>query len=287
MYLSTDSGLLFTPQDHAENRVVFYPGIDSDSNIKAVRLANTFIAGSPGSSKQSFMDNLVKNLIEHNSGETIDISIWDGSSLSWLRWFPRRNDEIINDRYLPHIKRIVLNSESRFTSYAKLDVESMTRDEFVDMIIKEAKSRINYLEDAYDVGDYFTYICTASGEIHMFPHIVIVDEYNHTDKIHEEKLIELLEISERAGIYVVIATQGQNSVSSKLLSLCKNRFCLRTKESGYTTVLGEEYAKAWLPEYGYCYYLDTSKKEYPELLKIPFYPNSFLRKFIGSYSVRR
>lgn len=275
-------------QEQPDNKYVFYIGMNDNMDIKAIPMMNTFVTGLVGSGKSVFLNNFIKNIIEYNPGDSIDISIWDGMSYECSIWFPKKNGEYSTERYIPHIKDVVYNNEfdKETNDTVKAGLAKLgSRSEFISTIRKEVQTRLTYLEDMYECHDYDTYLNYHYDNLHITPHVVIFDEYQVTND-EDDELVELLKVCESAGVYIVLLSQNVPN-ALHLVPYCGNRITLRSTGSLYSQVLGEEYKDAWLPQYGYCYYKHARSKTEPEMIKIPFHTRSFLVKFVGSYSIRR
>ena len=289
MFQTNEFGLHILPQDSANSKLVFYPGYDADMSMKAVKFANTIIASnSPNDTgRVSLINSIVKSLIENNSGDSIDISIYDNTMIDCIKWFPLTQGKVSVERYMPHFKHFCIPKEN-YTSTDYIEagcLKVMSQNKFIDILFKEVNSRLNSLLDMYDYYDYSCYIDGVQNP-KMSPHIVIINEFIN-DGYDEDKLLDLLTLCERAGVYVILTTQCSSKLGDKVVFMCGNRFALHSNKNLYAKVLGREYEDAWLPQYGYVYYKDAIHDTAPDMLKITFYPNTFLRKFVGSYSIRR
>lgn len=266
-----------------KNEVVLYPGLDKDLNLKAIPLANTVITGATGAGKSILEMNIIKNLIEFYSHDSIEISIWDGKGVEYINWLPKKNGEVSTERWLPHIKHIAINSD-----WVSGEVNSvcdfMTREEFVRKISKEVEVKKECMKNMYNCISYKQFTEKYPGRNLILPHIVILDEFE-ASKDSDDSLIELLKVCENAGVFLIIANQSFRESHCRLLEHCKNILCLRCHKETSAYLLNS-FIAAELPKNGYCYYLNKNTGDIA-LLKVPFMPETFLRKFVGSYSVRR
>lgn len=278
-----------------ERKAVFYPGYDKDMNIIAVPLGNTIIAGKTGAGKTILLNNLIKNAIEFNRADAITISIWSGVERNVDIWHPKKNKKITAERYIPHIGLLAYDESLGDYSASEFNLDEgmseevyrellkpMSREMFLEEIYKEIISRKQCLQDMYNCSTFEDYKKTYSNNMHMNQHIVFMDGFDMTYS-DDEFLCEILSESEAVGVYFVLAAQPSRCMNAKLLDYISNTFVLPMNEVDTAYFLDTD--GITLPSYGYGICKREDKEE-TTLISIPFLPNSFLQKFVGSYSVR-
>lgn len=264
-----------------KTKVVLYPGTDEEQNIPAIPLANSIIVGATGSGKTVLVNNLIKNLIQNYSGESIEVSIWDGLCNDLDVWIPKSNGEYSTDRYIQHIKTFCYNIKNVDKMVDNINISYRSIDDFIYQINKEVISRKECLQYMYDCDNYEEF-CEKHTPLLMRPHIIFINEYTY-DLSSDNDLYDLLSRCEETGVYIILSTQQSTRVTEDILELCDNKFELKLYSFEAERLFNSSENNDKLPRSGYCIYHNYNDST---ILKIPFTPDSFLRKFVGYHSIR-
>jgi len=152
------------------------------------RMPHLLVAGSTGTGKTIFLNNLIISLLYKNSPEALKLVLID----------PKRVEFIIyND--LPHLLCPVIVDSQRATNALKWLTEEMDR-RFKGLAQAKSKNIIGYNEKAF------------KNETEPFPYIVVIidelaDLMSSKGRDVESAIVRLAQMARAVGIHLVIATQ--------------------------------------------------------------------------------
>lgn len=252
----------------SNKRFFIYPGRDMDYNYRAIPLGNTVIQGGVGSGKSVLLEQIVVKLLQEYSPQDISIRVWDRFGFLVDIWTPMKQGKPDTERVVPHFNLCAKGN-------CHSDEESLESfKSFLDAVYDIYQERVKLLKNN-------GYECIEeAGSIKR--EIIILDE---PCLFSEQHYIDMLKQSEKYGIYFIIASQA-GCITTETLNACKHRLCLRCQEKVSELMLNCNIASRIQEPRGNCYYWFKDSRVSPELLYIPFTPNTVIKKIVGAYSQR-
>ena len=250
----------------------YYFGRNAKHDYVAFKMRNCIVAGRTGAGKSVFLNNVLIRLIQECHPNDIEIYYHDCKGVEARIW----TDSIPMNKVIPQLKQIKLYGWEE-TEYSSL----------TDTIIefkKELDDRARMCEQL-GVSDY-----TDIPELKA--KLLIIDEYQAyveatgIGSFFDESIKEINEKSCMTGMYIMLLSQSNHNCLSdntvlsfpiRIVTPCSDEVSNLFVGSNVAAMADERYGVVWV----------KGRKEYPEKLYVPFYPDTWIRKFIGYYSVRQ
>ena len=263
-----------------------YPGRDELHNYIAYPLSNMLIAGKPGAGKSVFLNSLMVRMIQECHPDDIRITIHDMKGVEFYRW----ETDVPRGRFIPQMQKV--NSY-----YQNIDVAEMNTRKHVirpyssfyeelDKLEELVLGRKNKLEkykfeswrDAYTVG------IDIGGRL-----VIIIDEYeafmSRLDNAARLRgfVEKIIPISENVGVYFIFASQSDLGLREDMVSLFTTRVVTPCSENLAMSVIGSKSPGRSSYKYGVVWV--AHEDEEIRKLFVPFYPDTWISKFIKYYSI--
>ena len=148
-----------------------------------------------------------------------------------------------------------------------------------ERVFKEAGA-IDYIQYKELGGDRYNQVVTIITEFQAYWDMANEELRDWLTKAWES----IIGDSEDVGMFFVMASQSTHkSISDACVSYFTTKACLKASESLSRFILGDGRAACNLSKYGDCFIKYASKD--PIHIYIPFYPDTWISKFIRYYSV--
>lgn len=252
----------------------YYFGRNDAHDYVATPVGNAVIAGVTGAGKSTLLQSVLIRFIQECHPNDVKILIDDCKGLDLRIW-----SELPEGKVIPQIDSVILyNGSSEGNCKQFLDRFNSIYEEAKCRYQACANNRLSHYSDIEDVTSYKTII-------------YIVDEYQvFFEKFYDElneKLSYILKTSYLTGIYVMLSSQSyKNAISRDLLVNFNIGICTpRVPEEVSNIILGNNCASMDGDRHGSIFIRCGNKM--PIKLYVPFYPDTWIRKFIGYYSVRK
>jgi len=177
-------------QDHDSNLILCFGKNVSGNSIYAnlAKMPHLLVAGSTGTGKTIFLNNLIVSLLYKNSPDILRLVLID----------PKRVEFIIYNE-LPHLLCPVIVDPQRATNALKWLTEEMDR-RFKTLAQARSKSIASYNEKA------------ADSELELLPYIVVIidelaDLMAAKGREVESAIVRLAQMARAVGIHLIVATQ--------------------------------------------------------------------------------
>ncbi len=177
-------------QDNPSNLLVCFGSNVSGETIynNLAKMPHLLVAGSTGTGKTIFLNNLIISLLYKNSPDILKFVLID----------PKRVEFIIYNE-LPHLLCPVITDPQRATNALKWLTEEMDR-RFRSLAKSKSKSILSYNEKAFE------------NETEPLPYIIIVidelaDLMSSKGREVESAIVRLAQMARAVGIHLIVATQ--------------------------------------------------------------------------------
>lgn len=250
----------------------FYFGRNDKHDYIATPVSNTIMIGQTGSGKTCFVNNaIIRMIMECNPKElSIDLYTLEETNSVW-----RHACE--ENRYVPQL-----------TNVKELSTDAETYCDQVKTILQEIWNNISIKlgilkdNDAYSFTD-----CNIAWKqnVYVFEYSDLL--FDNMNPEIEDLLCNIVKNSEKVGVYIMLIGQGLvNFNAERLLPYFSTKISSRVADGDfYETLFGNRTAGKSLNRYG-----DVMLKymgQELEHLYIPFYPDTWIKKFIRYYGVTR
>ena len=251
----------------------YYFGRNEAHDYVATPIDNVLIAGRIGTGKSVFLQSMLIRLIQECNPNEIKIYINDCKGTELQMWSTPPVG-----RAVPHIAGMNLYS----------DTEEETCNRFLEnfhMLWKEAAYR---QQECMNRG-FAKYSDIVSEGAHTI--VCIIDEYQvFFEKYKEElnrQLSDIITWSNLTGVYVVMSSQSpSNALNQEVVDKFKIGICMpNVSEKTSNSVLRNNCASMDKAKYGSVWMRYNNRM--PVKLYVPFYPDTWILKFIGYSSVRK
>lgn len=268
-------------------RLYYYFGRNEKWGYPAIPMQSALVVGRVGSGKSTLLNSILVKLIQECNPSMLDIRIHGfkgGDSSIW-------SDLIPEGRRIPHVSQIEKYSVRHHYSDTA-DVSDYRHDfkEFVKELNNLADvvtERVNKCEENR-VSDYTEIM--SNGECKDKTILLIIDEFQviTEDRLYSDWFNETVCYingwSNISGVYIMLSSQNFSGLYDSTIESFKLRAALPVEEDTSNLLLGNNCAAMEKEKYGIVWVKNSN--DFPVRLFVPFYPVTWLRKFIGYSSVR-
>ncbi len=270
-------------------KLYYYFGRDEKCNYIATPMQSALVIGRCGGGKSVLMNSLLVKLIQECSPNMLDIRLHGLKGIETVFW----SNLIPEGRRIPHVSEII--------NYAiGYDFEDLVTDNKfqhnTDMLMTELSDLIHIVKDRVaiceemGIQDYSSVM--SNGDSNEKSILLIIDDYEiasddlEVGEQFNEAVSYIASKSNISCVYVLLfgnrLTKGLKN-NSRLLSF-RVRAAVPTDEETSNLILGNNCASMENERYGVVWVKDSNN--YPIRLYVPFYPDTWIRKFVGYSSVR-
>lgn len=250
------------------NELFYYLGRDEAHNYVATPISNMIIAGHTGAGKTVFLNNVLIRIMQECNPSGIKMQLIDCKGYEYDWW----KEAIPENKELPYFSQI-----------------DICKPEYAPYCVNGAlDGLVTLIQDRKDAVDY------NMGNVSFDSVVLIVDEYQcamiEDEKIAEgikHKLEYILKHSEDVNVYVIFCSQSHlNTLPEDIVKLFTTRVCTRLAkdcEDISNLYLGNNCAAMEEITTGVVWV--KYNKRLPIRFYVPFYPDTWIKKFIRTYSV--
>lgn len=250
----------------------FYFGRNDKHDYIATPISNTIMIGQTGSGKTCFLNNAIIRMIMECNPKELSIDLYT-VSLENSIWSTSTN----NGRIVPQLNNVVQLSVEREAYIERM--KTVLQEIWNNVYIKLGLLKDN---DAYSFAD-----CNIAWKQNVFiiENAELLFEYM-TQEL-EELFSNIVKSSEKAGVYIMLISQNlANFNCEKLLPYFSTKISGRVGvKEYYEALFGDKSVGDSLNRYG-----DVMLKhcnQDVQHLYIPFYPDTWIKKFIRYYGITR
>lgn len=258
----------------------YYIGRDEEHNYVATPLSNMIIAGVTGAGKSTLLNNILIKLIQESNPNEIDLRLYDLKGSEFLFW----QTSIPEGKNLPYVSKMVCEASSNACMTLVEDMEYL-----VKYINHSYEALDYYLAEQQEEGNFNAEKPKRKSKILVINEYQCITEYGSHDIQNRflDALSHVLEQGEYVDVYVILVSQSHHNVlPDDIVEKFTTRVCTPLYESmdGLSNLyLGCNLASKEQMRYGVAWV--KYKKKMPQRLFVPFYPDTWIRKFIRTYSV--
>lgn len=261
---------------HKNRRLYYYFGRNERYDYIAIPMSNSLFVMNKDWGSNSFINNaLVRMIMECNPRE-LSIDLVRSENESFEVWSEAFNGK----RYIPQLKSLWTFDRHHIDSGKYLV-------EFLEEIKSSIDTKLSVLED-YDV-DNFKDCDTLAWEQKVY----VFDRFNELiklcteEELHELMLLfkELINVSEKSGVYFIVTCDCLD-IFEKYDMTCLFSTSIVSKVDEVTSqlLLNNSDANTILNSQGDVYVAYRNELHH---LYVPFYPDTWIKKFIRYYGVLR
>lgn len=252
----------------------YYFGRNEKHDYIATPMDSCIIAGRTGAGKSTFIDSLLVRLIQETNPKDITIQYHDCKGFESKLW----TDSIPDGKCIPQLYRVTQydNSVTGDKNFKHLTVS-------LSSLYQEVQRRLDVCREQ-DAEQYLN-LDTMSNSI-----LFIIDEYQYyveeeckNDGWFEHVVRYIVENSKKTGVYIMLCSQGTRPISDGLVKEFPIRIVTPCDEKLSNLFIGNN--AAYMDEARYGVVWVKNGKDYPTRLYVPFYPDTWIRKFVGYYSI--
>lgn len=253
-----------------------YFGRNEKHDYIATPMDSCIVAGRCGAGKSTFLNSMLVRLIQETNPNDISIHYHDCKSCESYIW----KESIPNGKCIPQFYCIeeYYDSDNGFQSFSKLTVS-------LSSLYQEVQRRLEVCKEQ-DVEQYLS--LDSIGNSILF----IIDEYQvyvekecKNDGWLEHIVRFVIENSRKTGVYLMLCSQGVHPISEELVKEFPIKVVTPCSEELSNLFIGNN--AAYMDEAKYGVVWIKNGKDYPTRLYVPFYPDTWIRKFVGYYSMRK
>ncbi len=270
-------------------KLYYYFGRDEKYNYIATPMQSALIVGRCGSGKSVLLKSLLVKLIQECSPAMLDIRLHGVKGVETAMW----SELIPEGRRIPHISQIV----NYAVGYNLSDpVKDAQFQHDTGVLMAELRDLVQTVKDRETVcremglQDYSSVMSDGDSDEKCI--LLIIDDYELMSEDFEvgEQFDEAVSfIASRSSVSCVYVMLLGNRLSEGLkkdsaMYSFRIRAAVPTDEDTSNLMLGNNCAAKEYEKYGVVWVKDFNN--YPIRLYVPFYPDTWIRKFIGYSSVR-
>lgn len=250
-----------------KDQVYFYPGRTEEFDWPSFVLDNIFVTGSVNSGVITWVDSMLVNLIEKNSPSELNIRYHNCSFKTTDLW---QDYEVTPGKVkgIGHLSKIS-------------HVDDMYLKDLLEEILEEVESIETELEDIH--------FHTVEGLNKRKKKLYIINNFtNEWNEEYEDIIEQVIKTSRKTGVYIMLVSIEYNyQLPDHIMSMFRYRVCLRTTAGVSNNVIDCDNAREELmPKFG-AFWIKDSKVNKLMVMFTQFYPDTFLRKFIKSFSITK
>lgn len=263
----------------------FYPGRDIEHNYIAYTFHNMLLAGKAGAGKSNFLQSLLVRVIQECHPDDIRVTIHDLKGVEFYHW----EANVPIGRFIPQMERVV----SYWPEITEVQQDNIVGTVYpyhqfsyeIGKLHAMVEDRIKLLES---VGKESWEDAAASGIDIGVRQLILIEEYQaYTNTPESAELFTsfldyVLPVCERVGVYFILSSQKGLCIDEKYLKHFPIRVVTPCSTKVATSVVGSvepsnsdlRYGVVWIRYRGVV-----------KMLFVPFYPDTWLRKFEKYYSI--
>lgn len=244
-------------------RLYYYFGRNSDYDYVATKMASAVLTGDTCSGKTTFIESMLVRLIQESNPRDIDIYLYDCKGTSFQGWLTGVPD----GKVFPHIRDIVcsgVNGDASDAAVKTLKKLCANIQQYLKGNLQPPKSK------SLCIIDEFTVICACS----------------KLRKDFFDCITYILENGDEFGVYVLVASQFETDFANeRFINRFPIRICTPTSsdELASDLLLGNNCAAKEENPHGVVWVKTGAR--YPVRLYVPFYPRTWIKKFVRVFSV--
>jgi hypothetical protein len=258
----------------------YYFGRNEKYDYVATCMQSAVVAGRCGAGKSTFLNSLLVRVIQETNPRELDICWHDfafGDAAIWVNSIPDRKN-------IPQFKEIHQYVAGDGTSikelYSEFENSLMALKSLVYNRARECvRAHVDCYDDVYD---------KKSGVKDV---IFIINEYQRfcdtpaKMKWFNDSISKILDHADDVGVHLLLLSQSnRDALSGETILKFPIRIVTPIDEETSNLFIGNNAAAMDSAQSGVVWV--KVNKSYPNRLYVPFYPDTWLRKFVGYYSVR-
>ena len=252
----------------------YYFGRNEKHDYVATPMDSCIIAGKCGAGKTTFLNSLLVRLIQETNPNDISIHYHDCKGIESKLW----SDNIPDGKCIPQFYCI-----EQYNGYGNKGRNFAHLTVMLSNLYQEVQRRLEVCKEQ-GVEQYLS--LDSIGNSILF----IIDEYQlyvqeecKNDGWFEHVVRFITENSIKTGVYLMLCSQYDCSVSEELVKEFPIKIVTPCSEEISNLFIGNNAAYMDVAKYGVVWVRNGS--DYPTRLYVPFYPDTWIRKFIGYYSI--
>ena len=250
----------------------YYFGRNEKHDYIAMPIDSCVVTGNIGRGMYTFLNSFLVRLIQETNPKELDISFYDMTGTNSFLWA----GAVPIGKVIPQFKEVV-----------SFDMSS-TEEEYYDFtkrlqdILEDAENRVAYCE-SHKINSYLDADITKKTEL------IIISDFRYyfksgANKVWLKETIKyLVESAKITGIYLMLLDYDYSGFDD-IVKCFPIRIVTPCSESISNLFIGCNMAGLDDAKHGVIYIKNGDKL--PIKLYVPFYPDTWLRKFVGYYSVR-
>jgi hypothetical protein len=255
----------------------YYFGRDEEHCYLATPMLSCIVAGRCGAGKTTFLNSLLVRLIQETNPDELSIYYNDFTGEDSHIW----SDNIPDNKFIPQLKEVRrFGSMDGVESFEKF---GQSLNNLLDIIATRRTDCIregveNYRDIAKDYG----------GEeiLYIINEYQVYSEFTGNKEWFDTTIGRILSVCDAMGVHLLLLSQSnKNALSDKTILKFPIRIVTPISEDVSNLFIGCNLASMCKEKYGIIWI--KNGKYNPYKLYVPFYPDTWIRKFIGYYSIRK
>ena len=250
----------------------YYFGRNEKHDYIAMSMDSCIVTGNIGRGRDTFLNSLLVRLIQETNPKELDISFYDMTGANSFLW----DGAVPMGKVIPQFKEVVSYS----MCYEKEEYFTLTKK--LRDTLEDAENRVAYCE-LQKINSYLESDSTKKTEL------IIMSDFKYylrsgVNKVWFRDTIKyLVENAKMTGIYLMLLGYDYSDMED-VVKCFPIRVVTPCSEDTSNLFIGCNMAGLDNSKSGVVYVKNGDK--FPIKLYVPFYPDTWLRKFIGYYSVR-
>lgn len=254
----------------------YYCGRNNKHDYIATPVSNIAVSGGKGSGKTYFLTNLIVRLIMECNPREVRLHLYEFDKPQLDNW----TEAVSGTRVIPQM--------SSYDSFR--DKDGNIQYEKIAEKMNELKASVSIKMDAMsDVGGVgISNIDSFNWERNIYI-IEDLDKIICDDNPYVEDIVNnisyVIKHGESVGVYIVATMTSYDLVTWYMPTITdvSTKVCLKQTSNESIVMFGDNRANTQLNRYGDCFLLRDKEVEH---LYVPFYPDTWIRKFIRYYGVK-